>query len=109
MTTYRIFVDGIPYGVLSMKWCSTIDNVCLGQEDHGSDFFMYVCLLTNSHVRIPFDELTMGVLHTLNVTPTQLHLNSWASLHAFRVLTEMFQLKPSPHVFCISIVLTLVI
>jgi len=41
----------------------------------------------------------MGVLCTLNVTPTQLHTNSWASLRAFRVLAEIFGLRPFPHVF----------
>jgi len=41
----------------------------------------------------------MGVLRTLNMAPTQLHPNSWASLQAFRLLVEMFFLNPSPHVF----------
>jgi len=60
---------------------------------------MYACLFTDSHVRIPFDEFTMGILRTPNVAPTQLHPNSWASLRVFHILAEMFRLKPSPYVF----------
>jgi len=56
-------------------------------------------MFTDSNIRFPFDEFTMGVLRTLNVAPTQLHPNSWASLQAFRLLAEMFHLRPSPHVF----------
>jgi len=97
---YNIFAEGVPEGVLSVERCSAIDNVCHGRECHRSDFFfMYACLFTDSHVRVPFDEFTMGVLRTLNMAPTQLHPNSWASLRAFRVLAEMLNLKPSPHVF----------
>jgi len=99
-TAYRIFADSVPDGAISVERCSAIDNICHGREGYHSDFFfMYVCLFTDSHVRVPFDEFTVGVLYTLNVAPTQLHPSSWASLRAFRVLAEIFRLRPSPHVF----------
>jgi len=60
---------------------------------------MYPCLFTKSNVRVPFDEFTVGVFHTLNVTPTQLHPNSWTSLQTFYLLAEMFRLSLSSHVF----------
>lgn len=85
--TCCIFADDVLEGALTVEWCSTVDNVCHRREDHGADFFfMCAYLFTNSHVRVPFDEFTMGVLQTLNVAPTQLQPNSWASLRAFRVL-----------------------
>jgi len=68
---------------------------------------MYACLCTDSHIRIPFDKFTMGVLRTLNVTLTQLHPKSWAPLKAFCLLVEMFCLNLAPHVFFITIEVTL--
>ena len=74
--TYHIFAEGIPEGVLSIERCSAVDTVCHRQECHGSDFFfIYAYLFTDSHIRVPFNEFTMGVLRTLNVAPTQLHSN----------------------------------
>jgi len=80
-TNVTMFSDSAIEGKLTIKRCIAIDNVCHSQEDHDIDFFfMYACLFTNSHVRVLFDEFTMGVLGTLNVTPTQLHLNSSVAL-----------------------------
>lgn len=80
----------------------------IGEKCHPTDFFfMHACLFTDSHVWIPFAEFTMGVLRTLNVAPAQLHLNSQTSLRAFRVLAEMFRLKPSLHMFLHFIVYAL--
>jgi len=74
---YHIIAEGVLEGALSLERCSAVDNVCHGQKAHGSDFFfMYGCLFIDSHVRVPFDEFTIGVLSTLNVAPTQLHPNS---------------------------------
>jgi len=56
-------------------------------------------MFTDSNIRLPFDDFTVGVLRTLNVAPTQLHPNFWASLQAFRLLAEMFHLYLSSHVF----------
>jgi len=36
-------------------------------------FYMYDCLFRDLHVKVPFDDFTMGVLWILNVAPTQLH------------------------------------
>ena len=49
-------------------------------------FYMYMCHFSQLHLRLPLDDFTMGVLRELNVAPTQLHLNSWAYMQAFRVL-----------------------
>jgi len=74
----------IQKGVVAIKKCSVIANVCHGQEGHESDFFyMYGCLFTDSHVRLHFHEFTMGVLSVLNLVSTQLHPNSWVYLQAF--------------------------
>ena len=49
-------------------------------------FYMYMCHFSQLHMRLSFDESTMGALRLLNVAPTQLHPNNWAYLQAFRVL-----------------------
>jgi len=36
----------------------------------------------------------MGVLQTLNVTPSQLYPNTWASLQTFDLICDMFRLSP---------------
>ena len=95
-----MFTTGKTSPELFAERCSPVDNVCHGREGHDHDFFyIYPCMFTDSIVRLPFDEFTMGVLRALNVAPTQLHPNSWASLQAFRLLAEMFRLRLSPHVF----------
>jgi len=104
VNTYVVVVPMFTIGKTSTELfaehCMPIDNVCHGREGHNNDFFyIYPCLFTDSHVCLPFDEFTIGVLRTLNVAPTQLHPNSWASLQAFQLLAEMFRLRPSPHVF----------
>jgi len=62
-------------------------------------FFMYSALISDLHVCLPFDDFTMGVLRVLNVAPSQLHPNSWASLQVFRLICRVFHLKPTPQVF----------
>jgi len=95
-----LFTTGKVSTELFAERCTPMDNVCHGREGHDHDFFyIYPCLFIDSHLRLSFDDFTMGVLRTLNVVPTQLHPNSWASLQAFRLLAEMFRLRPSPHVF----------
>jgi len=60
---------------------------------------MYMCHFSQLHVWLPLDGFTMGVLRALNVTPTQLHPNSWAYLQAFRILCQSLYLEPSPYAF----------
>ena len=60
---------------------------------------MYVCLFTDSHVYMPFDEFIMSVFRTVNMALTQLHPNSWVSFQAFRLLVEMLRLNPLPYIY----------
>jgi len=95
-----MFTTGKTSAELFAERCTPVDNVCHGREGHDHDFFyIYPCLFTDSHVCLPLDDYTVDVLHILNVAPTQLHPNSWASLQASQLLVEMFRLHPSPHVF----------
>jgi len=60
---------------------SAIEYVCHDQEGALEEFFyMYMCHFSQLHIRLPFDEFTMGLLRFLNVAPTQLHPNSWGYL-----------------------------
>jgi len=38
----------------------------------------------------------MGVLRTLNVAPSQLHPNKWASLQFFHLMFDLLRLRPTP-------------
>jgi len=62
-------------------------------------FFMYSCLFADLHVSLPFNAFMVGVLKELNVAPTQLHPNSWASMQAFRIVCRTFGLRPLPSCF----------
>jgi len=54
-----------------VKRCTSIDNVCHGREGHNNDFFyIYVCMFTDSIIRLPFDEFNMGMLRMFNVALT---------------------------------------
>ncbi|QCE06253.1 hypothetical protein DEO72_LG9g1264 [Vigna unguiculata] len=91
---------GVSGDIVSLERVSAIDRVCHGQEGAAEKFFyMYMCHFSQLHIRLPFDDFTMGVLRALNVAPTQLHPNSWAYLQAFRILCESLYLEPSPYAF----------
>lgn len=60
--------------------------------------YMYSTLITNLHAKLPFDELTIGVLHVFNVAHTQLHYNVATVLKAFHIVCELLNFKSSPQV-----------
>jgi len=95
-----VIAKGVNRGIVSLERVSAIDRVCHGQEGATEKFFyMYMCHLSQLHVRLPLDDFSMGVLRALNVAPTQLHPNSWAYMQAFHVLCQSLYLQPSPHAF----------
>lgn len=47
---------------------------------NGPFLYVYSFLFLDLYVAFPFYDFTMDVLRTLNVAPTQLHPNTWASL-----------------------------
>ncbi|QCD82891.1 hypothetical protein DEO72_LG2g3233 [Vigna unguiculata] len=97
---YAILDEDSPDEAVSLDRVGRVDNACHGREGYSDEFFyMYVVLFTNLHVRLPFDEFTVGVLRILNVASSQLHPNAWAALQAFRFLCRILGLKPSPAVF----------
>jgi len=67
--------------IVSLEQVSTVERVCHRQEGVADTFFyMYMCHFLQLHVRLPLDGFVMGVLHLLNVAPTQLHPNNLAYL-----------------------------
>lgn len=57
------------------------------------DSFTCICyIFSQLHMRLPFDEFTIGVLCLLNVAPTQLHPNSWGYLQVFKLLCRSLYL-----------------
>ena len=88
---YDIVAGIVDERIVSIERAKSGDSVCHGREGHSHDFFyMYSTLISDWHVCLPFDDFTMGVLRVLNVAPSQLHPNSWASLQAFRLICECF-------------------
>jgi len=95
-----VIAKGVDRGIVSLERVSVVERVCHGQEGAADEFFyMYMCHFSQLHLRLALDDFTMGVLCQLNVAPTQLHLNSWAYLQAFRVLCQSLYLRPSPRAF----------
>jgi len=73
---YTILDQDSPDKMVSLDRFGRKDNVCDGRGAYSDEFFfMYSVLLTSLHVRLPFDEFTFGVLHILNVSPSQFHPN----------------------------------
>jgi len=62
-------------------------------------FFIFILFYTESHVKLPPDEMTMEVLRMLNVTPSQLHPNSWAALQAFQLVCKILNLTANTQTF----------
>jgi len=92
--------SGLPSDILIAEICGYTDRVCHGRENAPVDFFyVYTTLFTDLRVTLPFDDFTMDVLLILNLSPTQLHPNSWACLQAFRMVCQLFELTPMAKVF----------
>jgi len=95
-----IFEKGVQRDIIAPERVTTVECACHGREGAAKEFFyMYICHFSQLHIRLPFDEFTMGVLRLLNVALTQLHPNSWAYLQAFRLLCMALYLEPSPRAF----------
>jgi len=95
-----VISKGVSGDIVSLERVSVIDRECHGQEGATEKFFyMYMCLFSQLHMRLPLDGFTMGVLWALNVALTQLHPNSWAYLQAFRILCQSLYLEPTPYAF----------
>ena len=61
--------DGI---ALTYHYCAII-NICHGWSDSSMDSsYIYGYLITNFHVRFPFEEFNIGVLHILDMVLIQL-------------------------------------
>ena len=89
--------------LLTFDSCSLTDRVYKERSSTEPHFFfMYTCLFSDLHVSLPFDTFTVGVLQALNVALSQLHPNTWASMQVFRVVCQIFGLRPSSSCFCIS-------
>ena len=86
--------------LLAFGPCSLGDRVYRERSSNEPPFFfMYSCLFADLHVSLPFDAFTAGVLRELNVAPTQLHPNSWASMQAFHIVCRTFGLRPPSRLF----------
>ena len=86
--------------ILAIDYCRPINTICMGQaSSNGPFFFVYSCLFSDLHVALTFDDLTMGALRALNVAPSQLHPNTWASLQAFRHMCDMLHHRPTSSTF----------
>ena len=97
---YAILDEDSPDEAVSLDQVSRADNACDGRGGYSDEFFfMYSVLLTSLHVRLPFDEFTVGVLCILNVAPSQLQPNVWVALEAFKLVCRVLGLKPPPPVF----------
>jgi len=82
-----IFEKGAQRDIVAPERVTVVECVCHGREGSVEEFFyMYMYHFSQLHIRLPFDEFTLGVLRLLNVAPTQFHPNSWAYLQAFRLL-----------------------
>jgi len=100
LSNTQIYSSSTDENIISFRRAENVDNVCHGREDDKSDFFyFYACFFSDLHIRFPLNDFLMGVLNFLNIAPTQLHPNGWASIQAFSFLCNLFSLSPSPKSF----------
>lgn len=60
---------------------------------------MYVVVLEEFGVKVPFTRFEMDVLKFLNVAPSQIQPNSWAFIKCFEILCEALGVESSVGVF----------
>ncbi|RDX99387.1 hypothetical protein CR513_17562, partial [Mucuna pruriens] len=65
----------------------------------GTFFHFYDTLPRKLGIKLPFTQFEWSMLRALNITPTQLHSNSWAFVRALKVLCEDMGRVPSLSVF----------
>ena len=73
---------------------------------HGGDslrnakfIYMYENIFDTLSIRILLTDFECDVLNQENFVPPQLHLNSWAFIHSFKVLVDFIVVEPSINVF----------
>jgi len=64
-----------------VKPCRTHERVYMRLDTHSYDFtYVYNYLFKEYDICFPLTDFKTGMLRLMNVTPSQLHPNSWASL-----------------------------
>jgi len=66
-----IFEKGARRDIVVPERVIVVECVCHVRDGAAEEFFyMYMCHFSQLHIRLSFDEFTMGVLRLLNVAPT---------------------------------------
>lgn len=81
--------------------CSVDERVC-DQKPRGAQdesFLMYMRVLEEFGVTVPFTEFEMGVLKFLNVAPSHIRPSSWAFIRGLEILCKALDLEPSVGAF----------
>ncbi|QCD82373.1 hypothetical protein DEO72_LG2g2709 [Vigna unguiculata] len=61
-----IFEKGAQRDIVAPERVTVVECVCHGREESAEEFFyMYMCHFSQLHIRLPFDEFTVGVLRLL--------------------------------------------
>jgi len=72
MGCIRFFYKDTSLDIVSLERDNVVECVCHDQGEAEKGFFyMYMRHFSQLHMRIPFNDFTMGVLQLLNVAPTQ--------------------------------------
>jgi len=97
---FRVLKADANHSFFQVQPCSSAETICLSWSPSESPFFyMYACLFADLHVSLPFDDFTVGILKMLNVAPTQLHPNTWASIQTFCLTCDVLCFYPTPSCF----------
>ncbi|MED6155574.1 hypothetical protein PIB30_006442 [Stylosanthes scabra] len=75
------------------------DRVCHVDLESESCFFLYEAIFTKVGIHIPFTEFEIEVLRGCEITPSQIHPNSWGFIRAFEVICREFGVPTSIGVF----------
>ncbi|RDX88615.1 hypothetical protein CR513_29769, partial [Mucuna pruriens] len=62
-------------------------------------FYLHETLFSKLGIKLSFTDFERVALRALNIAPTQLHLNSWAFIRAFKLLCEDMGRELSLNVF----------
>ena len=86
---------------ISIRPCTLGEPVCVDERSNKGEalFFFYQTVFKRIGLRLPFFGLERELLTEINVTPAQLHPNSWAFVRAFGILCGYFGQPPSVDIF----------
>jgi len=99
VSVYPVCDDSIVEHVVARPW-RVHERVYVKPKPDSYDFtYVYKFLFKEYHISFPLSDFMAGMLNLMNISPSQLHPNSWAFLKCFKLLCHHLGFEPTTDIF----------